>query len=157
MRLPWSKVYRAFPELDEFDDDQCERFVRWAWSKVWLRMVVLPVAGGIAWVVAVHLVLSILPATLPGLPPGIGGANLVALLIVVLSLASSVAVGFFIRDSLLIRAIRDRVRSARCLECRFSLLGLPICEGAVAYPECGTALALDELGLTARDLMVEED
>lgn len=28
MRIPLNKVYRAFPELDQFSDEQCEVFVK---------------------------------------------------------------------------------------------------------------------------------
>lgn len=28
MRIPVSKIYRAFPELDSFTDEQCERFMK---------------------------------------------------------------------------------------------------------------------------------
>lgn len=28
MRIPLSKIYRAFPELDSFTDEQCKRFMK---------------------------------------------------------------------------------------------------------------------------------
>ncbi len=155
MRLPWSKVYRAFAELDEFEDDRCERFVRWARSKIRLRIFLLPIGAGCVWAVLVIVITSVVfGAVLSSLPFGL--FRVLAMLFFAVALAWSFGVAFLVRDSLLIRAIRDRIRGGRCPECRFSLLGLPIHDGAIVCPECGTGMTLHELGLTPRDLLVEE-
>ena len=41
MRVPGTKIYRAFAELDRFNDEQCERFLSvaqkpfWRWCMRW--------------------------------------------------------------------------------------------------------------------------
>lgn len=156
MRLPLSKVYRAFPELDEFEDDQCERFVQWARSRIRLRRFFLPFLAVVLWVM---LVAVVAPMVFWLLPSGRRFEWLLtlAILAIAAALVWSIAVALLVRDWVLIRAIRYRIRGGRCPECRFSLLGLPIHDGAIVCPECGTDMTLHELGLTPRDLLVEED
>lgn len=155
MRLPWSKVYRAFPELDDFEDDQCERFIQWARSRIRLRRFFLPFLAAILWVI---LVVVIAPMVFWLLPSGrrFEWLQTLVILAIAAALVWSIAVALLVRDRVLIHAIRDRIRGGRCPECRFNLLGLPIHDGAIVCPECGTDMTLHELGLTPRDLLVEE-
>ncbi len=156
MRMPWSKIYRAFPELDAFTDDQCSRFVYWAKSRNGVRLTLIPAVAAVAWAAMVFFVASLVFEVLPRGTRHDGLFN-TALLLTILALAWSIGVALIARDLLLIRVIRERVRGGRCPECRFSLLGLPILGGTLVCPECGTNMTLHELGLTHHDLLDEND
>lgn len=155
MRLPLSKVYRAFPELDRFGDEQCRRFVRWARSKVRFRIVLLPVAAGVAWLMGVHFVASLV-VPMETVSRGEKWIQTTLVVLVLVAVGASIVVGHLVRDAILIHAIRTRIRSGRCPECGFSLLGLPIADGAIVCPECGSQMTLHELGLEPRDLLVKD-
>src|SRR5262245_53710442 len=51
MRVPVSKAYRAFPELDGFTDAQCDQFVKLANRRRWLSMVISTGVGMVAMLV----------------------------------------------------------------------------------------------------------
>ncbi len=154
MRLPLTKVYRAFEELDDFSDEECERFVFQARVQAGASAGCLPViaggAAGVVWMVVGVAVVQGLVA-LGGAAAGTGPMAVLLWaggLVMTMGLA-----GLICRDVLLIRAVRARVHSARCTNCRFSLLGLPVRHGAVRCPECGTDLTLLSLGLKEEDLI----
>jgi hypothetical protein len=156
VRLPTSKVYRAFPELDRFSDEQCRAFVRRASQDSALGSCGLTVLGlglgvltAVAWVV-----LLVLYARLTATPSGairLGAVWLVLLVVGVLVL--SPLAGFFFRDVWLRAAIRASLARTNCRECRYSLLGLHATEGVVTCPECGKRIALADYNLTPEHLM----
>lgn len=152
MRIPASKVYRAFPELDKFSDAQCESFVKAAARQSGRR--------------AIRVFLQLLVAGL--VLVGVCGALMVlgerwkaanevlwrrddfylawaAMTMLVSFLATGLA--FLVaKDVLLRRAIR-RVMQERgtCTNCGYGLTGLPVNpSGVVICPECGTTFAADE-------------
>lgn len=160
MRLPFSRIYRAFPELDAFDDAECERFVLRARSHR-RDLVMWPVgvgcAGSIVWVAGVipctmYVTRQLFPRQVEFDPSPFELIGLVAVGALVVLLGS-----MLLRDRLLIRAIRGRVDLAACPSCRHSLLGLPLLDGGeretVRCPECGSAVLLDEIGLSHGDLI----
>jgi hypothetical protein len=57
------------------------------------------------------------------------------------------------RDRWFRRALREHLRAARCPRCRYDLLGLPAQDGDLCCPECGTRIALTELGLSREALL----
>jgi hypothetical protein len=153
MRIPLRKIYRAFPELDRFDDAQCQRFVRQAERLVLSRRVerhVLEIAAGsLAFVVV--LLLGEVWRRLAG-----GPGSMRLLVLVPMLAAAPIIAGLIARDLLLRSAIRARLRSARCPRCEYSLLGLPVEDGAARCPECGESIPLEHYGLSEEDLLGEK-
>ena len=61
MRFPLDKVYRAFPELDPFTDEQCRRFVQrvrvtGSYRPALLSAVILTAAGALGAVIVLRAV-----------------------------------------------------------------------------------------------------
>lgn len=146
MRLPISKFYRAFPELDKFSDEQCERFVRNATTGSigrYLLILLRAVATSIiAFVIALGLIglfapiLSDLLKSLSFFEPVLWIVFVFAVIgIPVLCVMS----GFLVRDYELRKAIWQVIdQHGWCAACRYSLLGLPLDqEFNVICPECG--------------------
>jgi hypothetical protein len=159
VRVPISKVYRAFPELDPFDDEQCELFVRQATrgslrrhAQGWALKVLAFAAGLIVWIFAVALGGLVVDAFRLTAPVQ---NVLVIPMMVGFVLIPGMAL-LFVRDIWLRRSIKARLVSARCPACEYSLLGLPIVMGLAVCPECGEQLDLERMGLTPKDLMATD-
>lgn len=156
MRIPGSKVYRAFPELDHFSDDQCRKFVRAANRGFWwtsLRIFVW-VSGAISVLAVAAIGLSFLTGAwkkwlgdsvvefVGDLSPWLAAALLFPLAALVL------------RDWLLIRLVRSILRTRGCCSrCSYGLLGLPVdADLSVTCPECGARTKVDpSLGELTKD------
>jgi len=182
MRIPWSKPYRAFPELDRFSDDECERYVLQVRAQR-LGSRWLPPAGLLLTVPAsmyaiVYASLDIgewvrdfdvwlfrmIRGTWP--PVEVGPGEFLVWIGLGLLVVGGPALLYMIpRDALLRRAIANRLRLARCPKCRQSLVGLPVRALPEAYgggpgvtcPECGTEHVLAKIGLTSDDIRVDRD
>lgn len=154
MRLPVKKVYRAFPELDQFSDAECQRYIQHVRRRKTIGC--LPFLVGLA-VSPFWLIVLILLANTLRRPPGI-----IVLFVVATSLIWGPAIiGLIARDLALIRAIREQINNARCPECQYSLLGLAVHHGDdglpwVRCPECGTKIFLLDLNLSPGDLIPRE-
>lgn len=165
MRLLTRKIYRAFPELDQFDDDTCKRYVKRAKEQeadrgcVLLMIVVF--VSVIAWVA------------------GLGGLVFTATKFVIefvffqrsstgftsdcASLVSTTGIIWFpwfttllTRDIWLWNSVRDQIITVRCSMCKYSLMGLPIQRNEnfpyVDCPECGQRIMLYDNGLAEADI-----
>ncbi len=151
MRIPTTRIYRAFPELDRFTDDQCSRFVRAACKRGWRRhlhrallIVLTPVAMIILWIV-VGLGISLLTDSLGrSFEDGIPYIVLVVLGLV-LVIFGPVLGAMLIRDRLLLGRIRFVLRArGTCPACRYSLLGIVVADSnLVICPECGMEVEAD--------------
>jgi hypothetical protein len=152
MRLLTTKaLYRAFPELDHFSDEQCRTFVNAAKRGIiprLLRLALQLLAGAVAlamvgWV-AVTIAIALVPtgyAQTEQLFLAVGA------LVMLVAFGSAAIVYLITRDLLLRRRIRW-VMNARgsCYECSYGLTGLNIVKtpapdgttDAVICPECGT-------------------
>ncbi len=168
MRLPRSRVYRAFKELDPLSNSECEGLVVRAEVNhpsllVLTPLVVMYIALAlwpVAWVVAALLLplrkyVPLLPATL--------GAQIV-LLVVTTAVAAALAY-LLTRDACRYLGLRRELRRCHCPRCDQPLVGLPIkttgddgdpAKRFVRCPECGRRHNLLELGLTPRDLIPYE-
>lgn len=146
MRLPTSKVYRAFPELDQFSDAQCRAFVRLAnhdVSKALVRFLLYLVSGAVVAFVSGAVLIAILTAWQPN--PMFGAC----FLLVGVTAPTGVAL-LALRDALLRNRIR-RVFTLRgsCAGCSYALVGLPVVEAGpngereVRCPECGLSRAIE--------------
>ncbi|MCC6660402.1 MAG: hypothetical protein IT437_05905 [Phycisphaerales bacterium] len=158
MRLPYSKVYRAFPELDRFDDGQCRLFVRQATAGSLRRraagaglQLLAAVCGVFAWLLIVGVGQSLLRLLRDGAVRDVLTIVLAAGLVFVPSIAALIT-----RDAWLRRSVRARLVSARCPGCEYSLLGLPVVLGVAVCPECGQELDLERMGLTPKDLIASD-
>jgi hypothetical protein len=162
MRLPWDKVYRAFPELDRFSDEECERYI----LQVKAQKKIGPYPGLLTFG---SVLLCIIfgapiggkwlfegPATGPDAVFMLRGAALIC------GFAGVPAFTYCItRDVRLRRALRARIDNARCPTCKQSLLGLPLIPGAprpaVRCTECGGYIELSTIGLTPTDILPREN
>jgi DNA-directed RNA polymerase subunit RPC12/RpoP len=144
MRLPYSKVYRAFPELDRFDDATCERYIRAARAapRSWRSQVVRPLLwfiGGIAaFVASVWVSVSVFGAIFSLNTPRHEALMLAAMLLC--AFAAPMIFLLYVRDMILRRRIAAQLGRTRCPACHYNLLGIPIHqepEEGVICPECG--------------------
>lgn len=162
MRLPVSKVYRAFRVLDAFTDAQCEGYVRRAMRKH------MPSMFAVA-ILAVPVVLSIALAGFIGVYQigarlergGWLGGSSVTVPLALLGFSGVVLValivGLLMRDAWLRWAIGMELRRSTCPGCEYQLLGLKAAAGVVRCPECGMESRTDLLQLSEADLnMVKE-
>lgn len=163
IRIPTSKIWRAFPELDPFSDEDCAHFMQRARSQggfeVFINFALYGTGGFILFII------------FAGLGPlfdwlrhlfwdqlGRVRAEEVAIFIILLAIGTLPTLGGLIaRDivyrRLMRRAINLQLDRIRCLECRYSLLGQVAQEGRVRCPECGAVVTLRRLGLSAEDLI----
>ncbi|MBI1189206.1 MAG: hypothetical protein GC200_00780 [Tepidisphaera sp.] len=144
-----SKIYRAFPELDAFSDERCERFVRAARRPVWFRARV--VAGGFlafllasaALGVAAHLAEENAPATFGPRSPL--WAMLLILFVTLFVYCAAGVAWLWSRDWMLRRRIRRVLRTrGHCHSCGYLLLGATVsATHEISCPECGFTTAVD--------------
>lgn len=150
MRLPLSKAYRAFPELDAFSDEECERFVervkceaRWRRRRALLDVLVIVAGPPVGFVASAVVYRATEPLGVAASFLSVSGV-IVAIVVAVL----------FMRDGLLRRYLAQRLSRAECRACRYSLLVLAVTGGAVRCPECGAVTVLAERGLSEEDLLI---
>ena len=139
MRIIASPIYRAFPELDGFTDEQCRDYLRL-------------VHGGAPGRVAIGLVslsLGVLLAFLVGWvcvsaansrPQGVSTFVIVGILA---GLMAAFGFGTLISRDVLLRLLVRRVLrgTARCPSCDYSAMGLVVSANhAVTCPECGKSI-----------------
>lgn len=148
MRIPFTKVWRAFPELDRFDDDRCKRFVKRASQAFWLvklfrfLMHLLGIAiGGV--VVGFVLQAAFVLADdwrlrSPSRDIFVAAAASVTGLLAFVALLS-------VRNRFLRKRIRTIINTrGTCLSCGYSLLGLPVPDSLkLPCPECGFTCEVD--------------
>lgn len=147
--LTRSKIWRAFPELDEFDDEQCAAFVRRAQNRyvnqVHFRTIVLLITFVFV-VIGFNLfitILSIIDAF--GLSVAVLGPKVEIIVAVLFVAAAPTICSLLVRDFLLRRRIASLIRKhGLCGGCGYSLLGLRLDEGhSITCPECGIAKRVD--------------
>lgn len=151
MRLLTRRIYRAFPELDRFDDAQCVRFLKAAqggWLRRTLRGSVVLASFMVLFVAAIVGMTVIAQEAGPRHDPFIGGlrTKLFALLVMVVMITPGPMLALLLRDRLLRRRVRFVLRTRGvCRVCWYSLVGLPVGEGnKVQCPECGATTEVDE-------------
>ncbi len=163
MRVPLSRVYRAFPELDKFSDEQCRAYVKLARRE-------RRVSGVLVVLACIGLVFVMVPLLLvptAALVEHVGRsflergdyqtptlADLVAAVIVATAtVAPPGLLVLFIRDRWLHRAVRLHLQGAHCPRCAYLLLGLEVVDDMVRCPECGEQHRLRDLGLAPGDIL----
>lgn len=143
-------IYRAFPELDRFDDERCARFVRAAGRGFWkkLRGYTAMVLGAAAIMASLYGLVLLIARILERSGRGYWLDSWPFWLIAfvgVFPVAAGVFGGAWTRDLHLRRRIRRVLRSRGvCLGCRYTLVGLPVEPGnSVKCPECGAESEVD--------------
>jgi hypothetical protein len=150
MRLIAFPIYRAFPELDGFDDERCRMFVRHARASPARNAV--RIAVRIAACAVVVAAGTILFRTVWQVDAAIGWYVLA-----LAGLLGGAALSWLVfRDIQLRLAIRRLFRrGARCASCSYSLAGLPVsAQRSICCPECGLVVDLSpfpECIVTATD------
>jgi hypothetical protein len=159
VRIPVTKVYRAFPQLDEFSDEECQRFVLRAEQDYPGSKTTAMFTGVVALLIGL-IVLGVLESYLwtaiSANMSALGRANARETLVLLSAgfMVLCFGVGMFcVRDRWLIRTITLRVRQTSCPGCGYSLLGLAVDKGVVKCPECAAPYFLADHGLTAEDLL----
>lgn len=138
MRLPASKVYRAFAELDPFTDAQCRGFVHAAnrgTIRQTIGVLLLVAVGVVVFVVSavIFMLLADLAFSLNSRQP-----TLIPLTIFTVGSVGTTSLAVLgLRDVLLRRRIRRVFR--RRASCGYTLVGLPVSGQGVQCPECGMA------------------
>ncbi len=146
MRIPFSKPYRAFPELDPFSDAQCRELIGMAqahrlhWALEFAARASVMLATFFVAGLAVRWSRTLFFDRWTGwwLRSGVGDTLEIVLIFTALLGAPmmSVLVMRDLQDRRMIRRVLER--GANCAGCRYSLLGLlEVEEGRVRCPECG--------------------
>ncbi len=153
MRLPRSKVYRAFPELDRFSEEQCERFMGVLRTglvrRVWRIAVQVAAALTATTLVYVAVLGAVAGAEALGwnvhIPRSEPGWYTFCVLFLLATLGTGAAAWLFTKDRLVRRQIRRVIRTrGSCAACGYVLAGLPVASSmAVKCPECAFEVMVD--------------
>ena len=140
MRFIASPIYRAFPELDVFTDEQCRNYLQRVYGGVPARVAVglVSLVCGVGVAFAVGWVCVLVANANPGRTTIVGVFALAAV---------TAAFGFgtlISRDVLLRQLVRRVLREVGlCPSCDYSAMGLLVSvDFAVTCPECGTGIDL---------------
>ena len=156
MRLPVSKVYRGFSELDRFSDEKCAAYVRTAEQAnaigrlavqglVFIMFLPGSCLGGVS--------LLLVGQLLFGGPDEPDWTPLARLPLMMLGVAAPCIGALMVRDAWLRRMIQRQLERCVCPSCRYSLLGLRPVDGSVVCPECGAKHELASMGLEPADIL----
>lgn len=160
MRLIRRKLYRAFPELDRFSDEQCQRFMASVAGSMRHRLVrraVILAGAAVSSAAAVMLGMWLGEGTrwLVKITGQRGWlVDLIIAAMVFLLVGGGLLLAMVARDVLLRLRVRGLLaRNGSCPKCAYSLLGLPVsADLRVRCAECGTEVDVDPaLGELARD------
>lgn len=144
MRIPLGKIWRAFPELDNYTDDECMRFVERAKREHQQSQVLWGLATIAGLLLAAVPALWVFGRVVPPLTSAIKrslGAHrfrdiqtLMDVAMFALPALAIAGVVLLVRDRWLIRTITRKVQAAACPTCGYSLLGLVVEMGAWCAP-----------------------
>jgi hypothetical protein len=162
MRILVRRIYRAFPELDAYSDEQCARFVRATrrgWARWGHRAVIVLVSAVSFFGVMIGLAFlsSVLERYQNSIRRDVPWMEALIALAAVPLVALVPVSAFLMRDVLLRRRLRWVLRDrSACPKCRYRLIGLAVsAQHTIKCPECGmvcdvdpsiSELALDETG-----------
>ncbi len=159
MRIPTNKIYRAFPQLDRFSDEQCNLLMRRVKVQGGGYVMIHTLAVSIFLVVL--LIMTVLVFRMP-LPDWLAhlAKNLDILIRLIIIFTVPAIVSMAVRDRVfrrhLINAIEIQVERVRRPQCQYILIGLTPVNDTVTCPECGRTTDLRSLGVTPQDLAPPE-
>lgn len=144
MRLITRKLWRAFPELDRFEDGQCQRFVvaavRDTWPRV-IRWVVVVLAGFLGVVLGIMLSVIAEDVLRTTMSYGLARAQWGVVFSATFTVGGGSIAAMIARDMLVRWHLRRVLAGTGCPVCRYSLLGIPVpASGRIQCPECGEAI-----------------
>lgn len=139
--LPRVAMYRAFPELDRFGDEQCVGLVAQARARHGPPHLIVP---PLAWLGLSAVWIGLAMPVALSVPSESWAAGLGVLSFILCVFVFPVA-AFWVRDAWVRRSLRRVIVDARCPRCNYSMLGLPEHEGVVRCPECGFARPASEM------------
>lgn len=162
MRLLTTKIYRAYPELDRYDDDVCKRYIKRAkriqnaWKGWSLILLSLPI-GLVVWFVISWLIAMVMSGIESQYDLALFDPPNILLLLTFFTgiVWFPILLSFLTRDRWLHRCIRKQLTGVQCPACGYSLIGLTIDTPdtpSVHCPECGQVTLLSNLGLTEADI-----
>lgn len=148
MRLVSRKIWRAFAELDQYDDDTCARCLRRVWEnsrsgQFWIMIFPTLLVSWLVWIIVMIVVAEVFDL---GVFPRLSAVlHLMLAGFVIMPLLA----GILVRDLWLSKQLLAEIRGATCYECQYCLVGTPIdtlSDGteSVRCPECGTRHAIDD-------------
>lgn len=151
MRFPFTKIYRAFPELDNYRDDQCERFVaaaRGRWVRRLFRFLLAMVVAFVSQVALwVFIVFALSAEWFANLKAQYGTSLAVtgAFLLIPVCLIGFLP-ALLLRDRMLLGQIRSiLIERGFCIKCHYSLIGLPVTERKfMECPDCEKPVVLKD-------------
>lgn len=141
MRLIATPSFRAFPELDEFSDEQCRAFVQATRRMLGARIATWAFRLFVTFAVPPIVVFAV--AYLHGPPAPGRSIDLIAVLLI--AGVAWMGFGWLVAKDLALRWLIHRVmrRGGSCMGCGYRLVGLSVGPDAVVTcPECGHALDL---------------
>lgn len=154
MRLITKDLWRAFPELDRFDDDRCRRFViaaqRGKRAAIWRILLNLILTASVAAAIgSIGLAIMWLFWDAGGgtSGPAAGGWRFAfGLFILCLAIVAAGLSSLVLRDQLLRRRVAHFIFArGKCPQCRYNLLGVRVPESLrIHCPECGLELEVDK-------------
>ncbi len=141
MRLIATPSFRAFPELDQFSDEQCRAFVQATRRMLGARIATWAFRLFVTFAVPPIVVFAV--AYLHGPPAPGRSIDLIAILLI--AGVAWMGFGWLVAKDLALRWLIHRVmrRGGSCMGCGYRLVGLSVGPDAVVTcPECGHALDL---------------
>ncbi|MCX5690780.1 MAG: hypothetical protein NTV94_13525 [Planctomycetota bacterium] len=143
MRLLRKELYRAFPELDRFDDERCIRFVEAARGGFWSKLSAITLCALSS---LLTLLASVFVADLLSPPSASADFGPVEIALILAGCMAAPLVALVVRDQLL-RLRVNYLLACRgiCLGCNYALIGLTAdADGMVTCPECHRRSELDD-------------
>ena len=159
MRILTKKIYRAYPELDKFDNEVCKRYIKRAirlqntWKFGALMFLIFPITWAL-WAGLMYLVTFLVELRFFEKLPGLLQDSFLAVMLSGIAWVPLLVI-LFARDRWLHRCIRKQLTGVQCPPCGYSLIGLTINTPdtpSVHCPECGQVTLLSDLGLTEADI-----
>lgn len=151
MRVPFSKPWRAIPELDKFSDEECRAYVREAKRANLGARIFVSVFAIVVFVIVMIVLAFFIGLILSDVrfePKELG-----IVVYVCVPVLGGVMSAFTVRDLWVKEIVMERLKEAKCGRCAYSLMGLAVVDSGVVCPECGERLDLATRGLTQADLM----
>jgi hypothetical protein len=165
MRLISRKIWRAFPELDQYDDATCHRYI--ARARQVRRTALHQTAIMFSLVASLAIAITLASPHYYALrwiakqfwvndKVDVMTDTLLNLLVFVSFIWVPALTALIVRDRLLHRCVRRHLDGAICPGCRYSLIGLeifgPTGRSKVRCPECGDEIRLNHHSLTEADI-----
>jgi hypothetical protein len=158
MRLVTRKVWRAFPQLDRFSDQECLEFVNRVRRSLRYQAAVFSLC--LFLFIALFFVMAMINALAIQVLNRRGLADL-GLIFPVIGVVLQIAVPSLVmllgRDAVLDFSLKRIVGAAVCPTCGYSLLGQRTLGCAIRCPECGQFTSLRELGLSSPEDLLPPD